>query len=141
MVFGDLFLGDVRSYREQMMAPTGIEPVFSLWGSPTTELARRMLAVGIRANLTCVDPAQLDAAFVGRRFDEALLEDLPAGVDPCGENGEFHTFVHDGPGFARPLDVQVGEVVHRDGFVFADVRSAEPDGEFRRASSGGTADR
>lgn len=121
MVFGDLYLADVRAYREQMMAPTGIEPVFPLWGRPTPELARAMLAAGIRATLTCVDPAQLDAGFVGRAFDDALLAELPGGVDPCGENGEFHTFVHDGPGFAHPLDVCVGEVVERDGFVFADV--------------------
>jgi uncharacterized protein (TIGR00290 family) len=131
MVFGDLHLADVRAYREQMMAPTGIEPVFPLWGRPTPELARTMLAAGIRATLTCVDPAQLDAGFVGRPFDDNLLAELPREVDPCGENGEFHTFVHDGPGFTRPLEVAVGEVVERDGFVFADVISAMPGGSAR----------
>ena len=131
MVFGDLYLADVSAYREQMMAPTGIEPVFPLWGRSTPELAREMLAAGIRATLTCVDPAQLDAGFVGRDFDESLLAELPGEVDPCGENGEFHTFVHDGPGFAHPLDVRVGEVVERDGFVFADVITTMP-GDFAR---------
>jgi uncharacterized protein (TIGR00290 family) len=121
MAFGDLFLADVRAYREQMLAPTGIEPVFPLWGRDTTELAREMLDRGVRATLTCVDPRVLDAAFAGRAYDDRLLADLPPGVDPCGENGEFHTFVHDGPGFAHPLAVRTGEVVERDGFVFADV--------------------
>jgi diphthamide synthase (EF-2-diphthine--ammonia ligase) len=121
MVFGDLFLTDIRAYREQALAGTGIEPVFPLWGRPTAELGREMLARGIRAVLTCVDPGQLDGAFAGRPYDEALLADLPAGVDPCGENGEFHTFVHDGPGFRAPIEVRAGEIVERDGFVFADV--------------------
>jgi uncharacterized protein (TIGR00290 family) len=121
MAFGDLFLADVRAYREQMLAPTGIEPVFPLWGRDTTELARELLDRGVRATLTCVDPRVLDAAFAGRAYDDRLLADLPPGVDPCGENGEFHTFVHDGPGFAHPLAVRTGEVVERDGFVFADV--------------------
>ena len=137
MVFGDLYLTDIRSYREQMLAPTGIEPVFPLWGRPTAGLAREMLAVGIHATLTCVDPAQLDAAFVGRAFDEVLLGDLPANVDPCGENGEFHTFVHDGPGFAHRLEVRVGDVVERDGFVFADVLADE----LGQASAGVPGDR
>ena len=96
-----------------------------------------MLGCGIRATLTCVDPAQLDPAFVGRPFDERLLDDLPPRVDPCGENGEFHTFVHDGPGFARPLEVRVGEVLERDGFVFADVLADE----FGRASAEVPSDR
>ncbi len=121
MVFGDLFLADVRAYREEALAGSGIEPVFPLWGRATAELAGQMLDRGIRATITCVDPRQLDAAYAGRAFDRDLLADLPDGVDPCGENGEFHTFVHDGPGFAAPLDVHVGEVVERDGFVFADV--------------------
>jgi uncharacterized protein (TIGR00290 family) len=121
MAFGDLFLADVRAYREQMLAPTGIEPVFPLWGSDTTALAREMLVRGVAATLTCVDPRQMDASFAGREYDDQLLADLPQGVDPCGENGEFHTFVHDGPGFAHPLAVRTGEVVERDGFVFADV--------------------
>ena len=121
MVFGDLFLADVRAYREEALAGSGIEPVFPLWGRPTSELAVEMLDRGIRATITCVDPRQLDAAYAGRAFDRDLLADLPSGVDPCGENGEFHTFVHAGPGFAAPLDVRLGEVVERDGFVFADV--------------------
>ena len=121
MVFGDLFLADVRAYRERALAGTGVEPVFPLWGRPTDELAAQMVDRGIRATLTCVDPRQLDGGFAGRRFDADLLAELPDGVDRCGENGEFHTFVHAGPGFAAPLDVRVGEVVERDGFVFADV--------------------
>lgn len=121
MVFGDLFLEDVRSYREQMLAGTGIEPVFPLWHRPTAELAEEMVAAGVRAVVTCVDPAQAPRELAGRWFDRELLESLPARVDPCGENGEFHTFVVDGPGFRYPLDVSVGEIVERDGFVFADV--------------------
>lgn len=121
MVFGDLYLADVRAYREQALAGTGIEPVFPLWGRPTAALAEEMVDRGVRATLTCVDPRQLDASYAGRGFDRDLLADLPASVDPCGENGEFHTFVHDGPGFDHPLAVRVGDVVERDGFVFADV--------------------
>ena len=121
IVFGDLFLTDVRAYREQMLAPTGIEPLFPLWGRPTDVLAREMVAAGVRAVLTCVDPRQLAADFAGRDFDEQLLADLPDGVDPCGENGEFHTFVHDGPIFRRPVGVRAGETVERGGFVFADL--------------------
>jgi len=121
MVFGDLFLADIRAYREQQLAPTGITPLFPLWEQPTRPLAERMLEVGIDAVLTCVDPARLDPSYAGRRFDRALLDELPADVDPCGENGEFHTFVVDSPDFGAPLDVAVGEVVERDGFVFADV--------------------
>lgn len=124
MAFGDLFLADVRAYREQMLAPTGIEPVFPLWGRDTTKLAREMVDRGVRATLTCVDPRHLDPGFAGREYDDQLLAELPQGVDPCGENGEFHTFVHDGPGFAHPLAVRTGEVVERDGFVFADVLPA-----------------
>jgi diphthamide synthase (EF-2-diphthine--ammonia ligase) len=121
MVFGDLFLADVRSYREGALADTGIEPLFPLWGRHTGELATEMIEQGVRATLTCVDPRQLPASFAGRTFDHELLADLPDHVDPCGENGEFHTFVSDGPGFVAPLDVRLGEVVERDGFVFADV--------------------
>ncbi len=121
VVFGDLFLEDVRAYREQALAATGIRALFPLWGRPTDRLAHEMISSRIRAVLTCVDPAKLPADFVGRRFDEALLRDLPPGVDPCGERGEFHTFVWDGPGFARPIEVRTGEVVIRDGFVFCDV--------------------
>ncbi len=121
VVFGDLFLADVRAYREAKMTGSGIEPLFPLWGRDTTRLARDMLASGLRATLTCVDPRRLDRSFAGRVFDEALLHALPAGVDPCGENGEFHTFVSAGPMFHAPLEVAVGEVVEREGFVFADV--------------------
>ena len=121
MVFGDLFLEDVRAYRENALAGTGMRPLFPLWQQPTDTLARQMIDDGVRAVLTCVDPAQLPAAFVGRQFDADLLADLPEGVDPCGERGEFHTFVWDGPGFSRPIDVEVGEIVERDGFVYADV--------------------
>jgi uncharacterized protein (TIGR00290 family) len=129
MVFGDLFLADVRAYREKALAGTGIEPVFPLWGRQTDELAGEMLARGVRATITCVDPRQLDAAFAGRSFGADLLADLPEHVDPCGENGEFHTFVHDGPGFAAPLEVRVGVVVERDGFVFADVLPVSASGD------------
>ena len=121
MVFGDLFLEDVRTYREDRLAGTGITPVFPLWDRPTERLARDMLAVGVRAVLTCVDPRVLPAEFAGRAYDETLLADLPDGIDPCGERGEFHTFVWDAPGFTSPIDVEVGEIVERDGFVFCDV--------------------
>ena len=121
VVFGDLFLADIREYREQALLHTGIAPLFPLWEEPTERLARRMLDAGIRAVVTCVDPAQLPATFAGRHFDEDVLADLPAGVDPCGERGEFHTFVWDSPDFARPIDIELGEVVERDGFVFCDV--------------------
>ncbi len=121
MAFGDLFLEDVRAYRERMLHGTGITPVFPLWGEPTGSLADRMVAAGLRAYLTCVDPAQLSPAFAGRTFDEWLLKDLPASVDPCGERGEFHTFAHTGPMFDRPIPIRPGEVITRDGFVFADI--------------------
>jgi uncharacterized protein (TIGR00290 family) len=122
VAFGDLFLEDVRRYREERLAGTGLTPLFPLWhpGS-TAALAREMIDGGLRAHLTCVDPRKLDPSFAGRSFDHALLADLPPAVDPCGENGEFHTFVCAGPMFTRPLAVTVGEVVTRDGFVFADV--------------------
>jgi uncharacterized protein (TIGR00290 family) len=121
MIFGDLFLEDVRAYREQNLASTRLRPRFPLWGRPTDVLARTMLDAGVRAVLTCVDPTVLPAAFAGRRFDEALLAELPDGVDPCGERGEFHTFVWDAPGFRAPIEFETGEVVERDGFVFCDV--------------------
>jgi uncharacterized protein (TIGR00290 family) len=129
MVFGDLFLEDIRRYRENALRPSGIVPVFPLWSRPTAELARAMLAGGIRAVLTCVDPAQLSPSFVGRAFDEELLRDLPPGVDPCGERGEFHTFVWDAPSFSSPIPIRTGEVVERDGFVFCDVLPAAHRGE------------
>ncbi len=124
VVFGDLFLEDIRAYREVQLAAHWMTGVYPLWGRETRALAREMVASGIRARLACVDPRQLDRAFVGRVFDEALLEALPAGVDPCGERGEFHTFVTHGPMFSRPVEVSVGEVVEREGFVFADLLPA-----------------
>lgn len=124
--FGDLFLEDVRDYRIRMLSGTGMEPLFPLWcpAAGTPALAREMLDSGLRAVLTCVDPRQLDASCVGREYDMALLSDLPASVDPCGERGEFHTFCYAGPMFASPIAVQVGETVTRDGFCFADVTPA-----------------
>lgn len=120
MAFGDLYLEDVRRYREDRLQGTGITAVFPLWGRPTRELLGEMLASGLRACLTCVDPRVLPAKFAGRELTTELLADLPDGIDPCGENGEFHSFVFDGPMFSRPLDIEMGEVVERDGFVFAD---------------------
>lgn len=123
VAFGDLFLEEVRNYRIRQMSGTGIEPLFPLWVTPadTPDLARRMLEGGLRAVLTCVDPRQLPEPFVGRPYDAALLADLPPGVDPCGERGEFHTFCFGGPMFAFEIAVQVGETVSRDGFCFADL--------------------
>ena len=121
VAFGDLFLQDIRDYRERQMQDTGIELLFPLWQRPTRELALEMLAAGVRAYVTCVNPRALDASFAGREWDEAFLRDLPASVDPCGENGEFHTFVFEGPMLSRPVPVRPGEVVERDGFVFADL--------------------
>lgn len=129
MAFGDLFLADVRAYREKQLAPTDLEPLFPLWGLPTAELARQMIAGGLRARLTCVDSRVLPATFVGREFDEALLRDLPAGTDPCAERGEFHSCAYAGPMFSTPLALAAGEVVNRDGFVFADFdvnKTAQP---------------
>jgi uncharacterized protein (TIGR00290 family) len=119
--FGDLFLTDIRAYREAQLRGSGLEPVFPLWGVPTAPLAREMIAAGLRARLTCVDPKALPEQFAGRDFDQALLSDLPKGVDPCGENGEFHTFVYAGPMFSRAIEIETGEIVKRDGFVFADL--------------------
>lgn len=123
LVFGDLFLADIRAYREASLAGTGITPLFPLWGQPTEVLAGQILDAGIRAIVTCVDPSQAPESLAGRWYDQQFLSDLPPGVDPCGEHGEFHTFVTDGPGFERPLQVTLGEIVARDGFVFADVRA------------------
>ena len=120
MAFGDLYLQDVRRYREERMQGTGIEAVFPLWEKPTRALLEEMLANGLRACLTCVDPRVLPAEFAGRELTRELLDSMPSGIDPCGENGEFHTFVFAGPMFDRPLDIEMGEVVERDGFVFAD---------------------
>jgi uncharacterized protein (TIGR00290 family) len=124
IVFGDLFLEDIRAYREARLSGTGITPIFPLWRRETNALAAEMLDAGIRARITCVDPRKLDQAFAGREFDRAYLEDLPSGVDPCGERGEFHTFAFDGPGFRDSIAVANGEIVERDGFVFADLVAA-----------------
>jgi uncharacterized protein (TIGR00290 family) len=121
IIFGDLFLEDIRAYRENQLARCGMTPVFPLWRRDTRQLAEEMLTGGLSAYLTCIDPRKLDRSFVGRQFDAALMADLPAGVDPCGENGEFHSFACAGPMFRHPVGVEVGEVVERDGFVFADL--------------------
>jgi uncharacterized protein (TIGR00290 family) len=125
MIFADLFLEDIRRYREEKLLGTGLTPLFPVWGLDTARLARELVAAGLEAVLTTVDPRKLPAKFAGRHFDRALLEELPASADPCGENGEFHTFVSAGPMFAERIPVAVGEVVTRDGFVFADVLPAE----------------
>ena len=121
VAFGDLFLEDVRRYREARLAGTGLQPIFPLWGRPTPALAHEMIAGGLEAILTCVDPRVLDRAFAGRRYNSALLDDLPSTIDPCGERGEFHSFCCAGPMFSTPIPVETGIVVERDGFVFADV--------------------
>ena len=125
MAFGDLFLSDIRAYRERQMQAAGWNALFPLWGEDTAALARRFVASGYRAILVTVDPRQLDPAWVGRDLDAAALAELPAGVDPCGENGEFHTFVWDGPIFSRPVPVVRGERVARDGFWFCDLQGGE----------------
>jgi len=121
MAFGDLFLEDVRDYRIQKLAGTGLAPRFPIWNPDTATLARDMVAAGLRATLACVDPRALEARFAGREFDAALLAELPPTVDPCGERGEFHTFAWDGPMFTHPVPIRRGEVVEREGFVFADL--------------------
>jgi uncharacterized protein (TIGR00290 family) len=121
IAFGDLFLEDIRKYREAQLAPLSIQPLFPLWGQVTTVLAQEMIAQGLKAVVTCVDPKQLDARFVGRQFDRAFLAELPPNVDPCAERGEFHTFCYAGPMFESPIPITLGEVVDRDGFVFQDV--------------------
>jgi uncharacterized protein (TIGR00290 family) len=122
IAFGDLFLADVRAYREKQLKPTGLEPLFPLWEIPTAELARDMIAGGLRARLACVDTRQLPERFAGREFDAALLRELPPDIDPCGERGEFHTCVYAGPMFRAPLQLEAGEIVNRDGFVYADFK-------------------
>ncbi|MGA2979139.1 MAG: hypothetical protein ABSD76_06075 [Terriglobales bacterium] len=121
VAFGDLFLENVRAYREKQLKDTGLQPLFPVWGLPTRALAQEMIASGTRAKLTCIDTEKLDASFVGREFDEALLADLPEEVDPCGERGEFHSFVYAGPMLSGVLPVSVGQTVARDQFVFADL--------------------
>jgi uncharacterized protein (TIGR00290 family) len=120
VAFGDLFLADVRAYRERQLASTGLEPLFPLWEMPTDALAREMISGGLRARLACVDTRQLPAQFAGRDFDGALLAEMPASVDPCGERGEFHTCVYAGPMFSKSLELRAGEVIDRDGFTYAD---------------------
>jgi uncharacterized protein (TIGR00290 family) len=119
--FGDLFLQDIREYREKQLQGTGLTPLFPIWGRDTHELAREMIAGGLRARITCVDPRVLSADLAGREFDLQLLHDLPDTADPCGERGEFHTFAYDGPMFRAPIAISSGEIVTRDGFVFADL--------------------
>jgi uncharacterized protein (TIGR00290 family) len=121
IAFGDLFLRDIRDYRERQLQATRLAPLFPIWDSPTSGLATEMIGAGVKAKVTCVDPAKLDRSFAGREFDRAFVESLPPSVDPCGENGEFHTFVYDSPVFSRPIPVKTGDVIERDGFVFADV--------------------
>jgi len=124
IAFGDLFLEDVRAYREKQLKHIGLEPIFPLWERPTRELANEMIAAGMRAKLTCVDTQQLDARFLGREFDESFQADLPTGIDPCGEKGEFHSFVYAGPMLNQQIPVLLGETVVRDQFVFADLMPA-----------------
>ncbi len=125
VIFGDLFLEEIRSYRERQLAQLGMRGLYPLWLQDTRKLARDFIAAGFRAILVCVDPKQIDPSFCGREFDEALLADLPAGADPCGERGEFHTFVYEGPIFQRPIDVVKGASVERDGFWFCDLNIKE----------------
>jgi uncharacterized protein (TIGR00290 family) len=130
--FGDLFLSDIREYRERQLYGTGLTPVFPLWGTSTPALAREMVASGLRAKIACLGTNALDASFVGREFDDALLDILPDTVDPCAERGEFHTFVYDGPMLSRPIPVRTGETVTRDQFVYIDLLS---EGEAASATS------
>ena len=124
VAFGDLFLEDVRKYREERLAGTGLEPLFPVWGLPTSQLAEDMMAAGLRARLACVDTRVLDASFIGREFDRSLLADLPSGIDPCGEKGEFHSCVYAGPMFHHPLTLEAGETVTREPFVWRDLQLA-----------------
>jgi uncharacterized protein (TIGR00290 family) len=126
IAFGDLFLADIRAYREERLSRVGKEAVFPLWGRETSALAREFIGAGFEAIVVCVDPRRLDPSFAGRRFDAALLADLPADVDPCGENGEFHTFVTAGPIYSAPIACHIGEIVEREGFVFCDVLAGDP---------------
>ncbi|MDW8356106.1 MAG: ATP-binding protein, partial [Bryobacterales bacterium] len=129
IVFGDIHLADVRAYRESRLAGTGIEPLFPLWGSDSLLLVEEMLEGGLRCVITCLDPARVDPALAGTELTRETVRRLPAQVDPCGENGEFHTFAFDGPMFRHPLRIRPGAVVERDGFVFADILPAEPFGQ------------
>jgi diphthamide synthase (EF-2-diphthine--ammonia ligase) len=131
MAFGDLFLADIKEYREAKLAGTGITPLFPIWLKPTGELAREMITSGLRAIVTCVDPKQLPASFAGREFNEEFLSALPDQVDPCGERGEFHTFAFDGPMFSKPVDIELGEITEREGFIYADVLPASSESAVR----------
>jgi uncharacterized protein (TIGR00290 family) len=124
IAFGDLFLQDIRAYREAKMEGTGINPTFPIWGIDTKLLAKEIINSGLRAVVTCVDPKKLDRSFAGREYNQNFLNDLPEGIDPCGEHGEFHTFAYDGPMFKSPVLIEVGEIVERDGFIFADILPA-----------------
>jgi uncharacterized protein (TIGR00290 family) len=124
VAFGDLFLEDVRKYREDRLAGSGLEPLFPVWGIPTAQLAEEMMTAGLRARLACVDTRVLDASFIGREFDRSLLADFPSGIDPCGENGEFHSCVYAGPMFRHPLALEAGETVTREPFVWRDLQLA-----------------
>jgi uncharacterized protein (TIGR00290 family) len=126
VAFGDLFLEDVRRYREERLAGSGLEPLFPVWGLPTARLAEEMIDTGLQARLSCIDTRVLDRRFAGRAFDRSLLRDLPAGVDPCGENGEFHTCVTAGPMFAKPLDIEAGDTVTREPFIWTDLLHSSP---------------
>jgi uncharacterized protein (TIGR00290 family) len=121
VAFGDIFLEDLRVYREQNLSKVGMEAVFPIWKRNTRELARELIRLGFRAIAVCIDPRVLDPSFAGRELDKSFFSDLPPGVDPCGENGEFHTFVFDGPIFRKPVQFRAGETVHRDGFYFCDL--------------------
>ena len=121
VAYGDLFLEDIRVYREELLATCGLKGLYPVWGENTSHMAKSVIEEGFQATLICIDPASLGVNFVGRRYDQSLLADLPTGVDPCGENGEFHTFVHDGPNFRYPLATMRGITVERSGFVFADL--------------------
>jgi uncharacterized protein (TIGR00290 family) len=124
VAFGDLFLEDIRQYRERQMEGTGLSPLFPVWQIPTAELAEELLDSGVKAKVTCVDLAKLEASYSGREYDREFLRSLPSKIDPCGENGEFHTFVYEAPFFSRPIKVTLGEIVVRDGFAFADLAPA-----------------
>ncbi len=126
VAFGDLFLEDVRKYREDRLEVTGLAPLFPLWGQPTPVLAREMMAGGLKARISTLDPRVMPRELIGAEFDESLLERLPATVDPCAERGEFHTCATAGPMFSRPIDVTTGEIVEREGFVYGDLVLAEP---------------
>ena len=119
--FGDLFLEDVRNYREEKLKGSGIKPIFPIWGMPTDKLSREMISSGLRTVITCINPKQTPKQFIGREFDDGFLDELPDTVDPCGENGEFHSFVFDGPMFKEKIEIVVGDIVQREGFIFADV--------------------